>query len=297
MSITPIEGTTTTQVNVRAQTSTASDTLGIVGQFAKVQVIGKDASGSWFQIVYADSVTGYGWVRAEYVQMNASAEVPVVGGVGGNGSGVSGLVVQKINVRKGPATTYDSLGVLNPKDVVFITGKDPSGAWMQIEYVNAPDGYGWASLEFLQVDNVDSLPVVGNAGQSTESVATEESNLVALQDGDSKDAPLAMAIFSAANARALQLNGDVSAPNGDREDWIQFESYAEIVSIQMICTSNTLDVELWNNEEPLVDFSITCGEKQIVTITPNSMYFIRLTENGSNGFQYTSYHIKLEIIR
>ena len=102
--ISPIEGTTTTQVNVRAETSTASETLGLIGQFAKVQIIGKDASGSWYQIIYADSGTGHGWVRAEYVQVNAPAEIPLVENVAGNGSGVSGLVIQKINVRNGPGT-------------------------------------------------------------------------------------------------------------------------------------------------------------------------------------------------
>ena len=62
----------------------------------------------------------------------ASAKIVVVGDAAGSGSGVSGLVIQKINVRNGPAATFESLGVLNPNDVVFITGKDPSGAWIQI---------------------------------------------------------------------------------------------------------------------------------------------------------------------
>ena len=64
------------------------------------------------------------------------------------------------------AQTYDSLGVLSPNDVVFITGKDPSGAWMQIEFANAPDGKGWVASEFLKVDNLDSLPVIGNVEQA-----------------------------------------------------------------------------------------------------------------------------------
>ncbi len=220
-SITPIEGTTTTQVNVRAQTSTASETLGIISQFAKIQVIGKDASGSWFQIVYPEAGTGYGWVRAEYVQVDASAGIPVVGSVAGSGSGVSGLVIQKINVRSGPAASFDSLGVLNPKDVVFITGKDPSGAWMQIEFVNAPEGIGWAALEFLQVENVDSLPIVGNIEQATPSGNTTEPAVIrlpAIQDGDSMQTPLVVGTFSVAGSRALQINGYISAPDGDGEE-------------------------------------------------------------------------------
>ena len=68
-----VEGITTTQINVRTQPSTASTALGMLNIFTKVRIISKDASSSWYQIEYADS---FGWVSAEYVQVNASAEIP-----------------------------------------------------------------------------------------------------------------------------------------------------------------------------------------------------------------------------
>ena len=106
-----IEGVTTTQVNVRSEPSTAGETLGMIGIFAKVQIIAKDASGSWYQIVYAESQNGSGWIRAEYVQVDAAAQIQVIEAGAGSGSAVSGLVLQKINVRQGPASSFDSLGV------------------------------------------------------------------------------------------------------------------------------------------------------------------------------------------
>ena len=160
--ISPVEGTTTTQVNVRAGPSTASESLGMIGPFVKVQVIGKDASGSWYQIIYAESEAGKGWVRAEFVQVNAPAEIPLVETTSGSGSAVSGLVIQKVNVRNGPGIEYELLGVLNSNDVVFITGKDPSGAWIQIEFANAPDGKGWVTAEFLQMGNIETVPIIGD---------------------------------------------------------------------------------------------------------------------------------------
>ena len=298
----PIEGITTTQVNVRTETSTASETLGLIGQFAKVQIIGRDASGSWYRIVFAESATGYGWVRAEYVQVNASAEIPPVENVTGGGSYVSGLVIQKINVRNGPGTSYNSLGVLSPNDVVAITGKDPSGAWMQIEFTNAPDGKGWAASEFLQIDNPDILPIVGSVEKINNTPASATTlpttiELLAIQDGDSMQAPLAKALFSPTGTRALQVTGEVSAPSGDTEDWIQFTSYSEIITIQMICSSDNLKVELWNNMILENDFLLTCGDKQFVTITPNDIYFLRLSETSSNEPHYTHYILTLEAIR
>lgn len=299
--LSPIEGTTTTQVNVRAETSTASENLGVIAQFSKVQVIGKDASETWYQIVYTDSLTGAGWIRTEYVQVNASAEIPVIESGTGNGSSASGLVIQKINIRNGPGTTYETLGVLNPNDVVFITGKDPSGAWIQIEYTNAPDGKGWAASRFLQIDHADSLPVIGEAEQTPQApsdIAVTPTVIIfpAMQDGDSMGSPLAKVTIAPTSARAFQVNGDVSAPEGDNEDWIEFNSNSQAVVIQVLCSSAALQVELWNNEASVDGFLLACGEKRALSITPKNTYVLRLSNPVSNEFRYTKYTLSVEVV-
>jgi uncharacterized protein YraI len=299
--ISPVEGTTTTQVNVRAGPTTASESLGLVGPFVKVQVIGKDASGSWYQIIYAESQTGKGWVRAEFVQVNAPAEIPLVEAISGSGSAVSGLVIQKVNVRNGPGIEYELLGVLNSNDVVFITGKDPDGKWIQIEFASAPDGKGWVTAEFLQMGNIETVPLIATAttDETTNPTdATPTPNIItmsAIQDGDSMQAPLAMATFSPTGARALQVNGDVSAPDGDLEDWIQFTTDGEVIAVQIICPGNTLRVELWDNEKPVDD--LPCGDRSFVTVAPNSSYFLRLSESSVNMPGYTNYILQVEDIR
>ncbi|MBI5944088.1 MAG: SH3 domain-containing protein [Chloroflexi bacterium] len=286
-----VEGTTTTQLNVRAEPSTASETLGIINQFAAVQVIGKDASGSWFQIIYAESEAGKGWVRAEYVQVkDAAAEIPILGSVTGSGSGVSGLVIQKVNVRNGPGINFESLGVLNPNDVIFITGKDASDEWLQIEYTNAVDGKGWAAVKYLQVEGLDSIPVIGAEEQATETPSAVF--IPAFQDGDSMQAPMAAAVFSAAGTRVLQVNGDVSSPDGDREDWIQFTPYTQSVSFEAKCAGGTLRVELWHGSQLEKDIAPACGEN-FITTTPGQVYFLRLQTDG--GIEALNVQYKLKI--
>jgi uncharacterized protein YraI len=292
--ISPIEGTTTTQLNVRAGTSTANESLGMIGPFVKIQVTGRDASGSWYQIIYAESATGKGWVRAEYVQVNAPVEIPLVEAESSSGAAVSGLVIQKINVRNGPGTGYELLGVLNSKDAVFITGRDASSAWIQIEFAGAPDGKGWVTAEFLQADNIESVPLIGESIVETATPMPNAISALAMQDGDSMQAPLAVAVFSPTNSRALQMNGDVSVPNGDIEDWVQFTTAGEVVAIQVTCPGNTLRVELWNNEKPVDDFLLSCGEKSLVTVTPNSNYFLRLSEFSVAMPEYTKYILSVE---
>lgn len=297
--IPPVEGMTTTQVNVRAGSSTASKILGMIGPFVKVQVTGRDANKSWYQIIYAESELGKGWVRAEYVQINAPAEIPLVETTAGSGAAISGLVIQKINVRNGPGITYQLLGELNSNDVVFITGKDSDGAWLQIEFANAPDGMGWVTAEFLQTGNIESVPVLGNAVADATSTPTEISPTVApsIQDGDSMQAPLATTFFSAAGSRALQVNNAVSAANGDAEDWVQFTTANNAAIIEVICPANTLQVELWNEGKPVENFSLSCGDTSLIAITPNSNYFLRILESNINAPDPTNYILSVKNIR
>jgi uncharacterized protein YraI len=293
---------TTTQVNVRAETSTASDNLGTIAQFSKVQIIGRDASTSWYQIIYAGAPQGTGWIRAEYAQVNAAAEIPVFETVSGGGLGVSGLVIQKINVRSGPGTAYDSLGELNPNDVVFISGKDESGAWMQIEFASSADGKGWAALEFLQVENTDSLPVIGSANPTAEAVVNEvapQTNgaLPAMPDGDSMEAPLARIIFSPLGARTARINSSISLPDGDTEDWVEFTSYNGSIAIQILCSEGTLQVELQSNGESVDNFLLTCAEKRLLSITAGQAYLLRLSEAEASEIHQTNYTLVMENIR
>lgn len=294
-----VAGTTSTQLNVRKEPSTASETLGIINQFAAVQVIGKDASGSWYQIIYAESVAGKGWVRAEFVQVSdAAAEIPILGSAAGSGSGLSGLVIQKVNVRSGPGINYESLGVLNPNDVIFISGKDPGGEWLQIEYASAADGKGWAAVKYLQVENLDSIPVIGGAEQATETPTGFASTptvvfIPAFQDGDSMQAPIFAAIFSATGTQALHVNGDVSSPDGDGEDWIQFTPFTKNVSVEASCSGGALLVEVWNTSQPEKDISPACGESFIITTTPGQVYYLRIQTGGVIEQQNVQYKLKI----
>ena len=300
--IAPIEGTTTTQVNVRAETSTASDNLGIIAQFTMLQIIGRDKSTSWYQVIFAGAPSGTGWVRAEYVQVNAAAEIPVIESVSGGGVGVSGLVIQKINIRSGPGTSFDALGELNPNDVIFISGKDESGAWMQIEYASSADGKGWAALEFLKVENTDSLPVIRDISPTeeiVENVVAPQANILSLSmpDGDSMEAPLARINFSPLGTRTAQIEGNISSSAGDTEDWVEFTSYNGKVVVQVFCSEANLQMELKNGGESVDTFSLACSEKRLLNVTTNQTFLLRLSVAEAGEAGQTEYMLVMESIR
>lgn len=294
--ISPIEGTTTTEVNVRAEPSTIGANLGVVLSFSKVQIIGKEQFGKWYQILYSGSPDGKGWVAVAYVQMNAAVEIPVVEIESGSGYEMSGLVTQGINVRSGPGTTYDSLGTLIPNDIAAITGKDTSSKWIQIKFPNSPDGIGWVALEFLQVNNLDSVPVIGDTPQAV-AIGTPAvislTSIPAQQDGDSISSPFAVVIFSPAGVKTLQANGNISAPDGDTEDWAQVTSFTAKILVEVKCLNNELRVEIWNNAQITNDTALACGETRIINIAPSQPYFFRIQANNSTVLQNIQYSLKV----
>lgn len=293
----PVDGRTTTQVNVRADTSSASESLGVIPAFTAVRVTGVDVSGNWYQIAYPDSTAKTGWVRAEFVQVDASAVIMVIRPEAGEGSGVSGVIIERINVRSGAGRTFEALGILNPGDAVITTGRDAGGGWIQIEFASAPDGIGWVAAEFIEVEDIELLPVIGGE-ESVEEEEPAQSTAIqpAMQDGDSRESPLAQVTLEPSGARAFQFSGEVSAPDGDNDDWIGFYTDSGKVAIEVQCSSNSLRVELWNNGGMMDTVPLACGERRVWSVSPNSNYYLRIHEQNSEGFRRTRYTIKIERI-
>lgn len=301
----PIEGTTSTQLNVRGEPSTASAPLGMIAAFAKVQIIGKEPGGIWYQIVYAQGPDGKGWVTAQYVDVKDKDAIPVIGGAHASGSGLSGVIIQQVNVRSGPGTDSDALGTLNPKDVVTLTGKDANGIWLQIQYTNGPDGKGWIAAAYVQTSSADSLPIVGQSGEvvgtGTPTIipSTITPTLIAApQDNDSAQSPAVNVTFSPSGMRSLIYSSDVSSPDGDPEDWIQFTPYGTNIIASLTCFGNgRLNVELLQNGATVQNWSgLTCGEEhKPLDVTAGQTYLIHLLEVASvSGLMYTHFTITIE---
>ena len=300
---TPVEGTSSTQINVRSEPSTASDVLGILPANTKVQIVGKDPGENWWQILYPKGKDGKGWVAAQYVSTAGEPDVPVIGGAGSNpNNGNTAIIQQQLNIRSGPGAGFNSIGMLNPQDVVNLIGKDSNGAWLQIEFASGPAGKGWINAAFAQAQGVENLPIVTEAGlivgtgTPTGIPPTPTATILpARLDNDSQDAPLVNVKFDPAGTKALIYNGDVSAPEGDMEDWIAFMPYAENIFISLACKGNgPLIAEVLENALPL-NTVIECGdEMKQIHVQAASEYLIHLQANqSSSGVQYINYTITI----
>ena len=302
--IVPVEGTSSTQINVRAQPSTAGEVLGVIAVNTKIQIVGKDPGGNWWQIIYPTGVDGKGWVAAQYVKTADKPEVPVIGGGGADpNNGNVAIIQQKLNVRSGPGTGFNSIGTLNPQDVVNLTGKDANGAWLQIEFASGPEGKGWINSAFAQAKGVENLSIITEAGAIVGTgtptgipLTPTATILPARMDNDSQNSPVVSVRFESTGTRILLYNGDVSAPEGDLEDWIAFTPYSDTVLLSLDCKGDgALTGDVLENGTPM-GLEIKCGERlKAVDVKANASYLVHVGANpSSSGMQYINYTITIK---
>ena len=268
-----------------------------------MQILGKDPGGNWLQILYPQGVDGKGWVTAQYVAVVKGIEVPVVGGNGVNPSGNVAIVQQQLNVRSGPGTSFNSLGTLNPQDVVNLTGKDPNGTWLQIEFQSGPEGRGWVNAAFVQARGVENLPiiavgqVIGTATSTGIPPTSTPTIIPATEDNDSVNSPIANVIFEPLGTNTLIYNGDISAPQGDAEDWVSFRPYDDSIYVSLFCVgSDSLEAELLQ-DGVTTNMNIVCGShpRQIQVVVGSSYAIHLYAFPSSDTLQYINYTLKIQM--
>ena len=300
--VTPVEGITSTQVNVRAEPSTASDVLGIILPNTRVEIIGKDPGGSWWQILYPQGTQEKGWVTAQYITTTGTPDVPVIGEGSNPNNGNIAIIQQQLNVRSGPGADFNSLGTLNPQDVVSLIGKDANGVWLQINFTAGPEGKGWISAAFVQAQGVENLPIIAESGAvvgtgtPTAVPFTPTPTLIpAPTDNDSAQSPTVNVTLSGTGSRSFQYSSDVSSPDGDNEDWIQFTPFTRMIRLLLDCTGNgTLTAEVLENDNHVQN--LTCAENTVINTVPGRQFIIHIEANPMDELQYTRYTLWVDSI-
>ena len=98
--------------------------------------------------------------QAEKLFQIPTVNIPTVTGVppGPMAEVKRDINLDQINVRSGPNTTYDAIGVLLAGQEVSALGRTPGGLWIQIAYPGVPGGVGWVYAPYVNV--VGDLPIV-----------------------------------------------------------------------------------------------------------------------------------------
>jgi uncharacterized protein YraI len=304
-----IEGTLTLGVNVRSGPGTTFESLGVLEAGAKVQILSKDNSGAWYQILHPTGPQGRGWVASQYVQIPSGTEIPP--DATATPTGPSGRVSQRLNVRSGPATTFDSLGMLDPNTVVSLTGKNSTASWFQIAYTTGPGGSGWVTAQYILTDAAAALPVLDDygtpvannqTGTPPPSAGTPTPIIVpAFDDGDSQASPAIKVTFSSAGSDRFTYSSQVSIPQGDTDDWVQFTPYS-IAGVEarlvfsLDCRGNgDLLVELWQQGSRMDGWgTLACGDSGIaIQLKVGVPYLLHLSPALVDGLQWVEYDLSV----
>lgn len=290
-------GRVTTRLNVRKAPNSAAEILGILETQAEVQILAQDPSHTWFLIVYPGA-EGKGWISSAYVEGVDKEVIPPL-------AEPLGLVTQPLNVRSGPGTSFNSLGMLKAGDLVKALGKDEFGAWIQIEYAGGPQGVGWVNAAFLRLENADRLPILSASGMvigtGTPPAATPTATptlIPAGLDQDSAAAPLWEADFSVFPPQQIALEDEVSSPQGDGEDWVRITPSGSFTfQARLTCSpQGDVRVELWENGKMKAQLSLRCNGEDI-PLSSNAPFLLRIVDNGpGNALHLTRYRLVLRLL-
>jgi uncharacterized protein YraI len=174
--------------------------MGLLQPGTVIVLTGRIDGNGWLQIEYPSGLDGRGWVLGELVRFEgeyaglpfynllstpvekegsgsadepAATEAPSAGETPVDTAVEStptadkpyGLTLAQINARSGPASSFESYGLIEANEQVYILGQTLNGLWFQIEYPSAPTGVAWVSSQYIKViSDIRDLPYFNNDG-------------------------------------------------------------------------------------------------------------------------------------
>jgi uncharacterized protein YgiM (DUF1202 family) len=237
---------------------------------------------------------------------------------------VEGQTISQLNVRSEPSAESNLLGSIQIATKVQIVGKDSTSGWWLILYPESPSGRGWVTAQFVQVADPSNVPVFSGGAQATGNNPITEAGptvaaggepgpsavptpalATAYPDGDSAQSPAVSITLSKASIPTINYSSDISSPEGDPEDWVQFKidgqtGQQKIIAVVLDCSgSSGLNVELHQNNALLQGWeNITCGQRSQLQLYlyAGSYYNLRLyPTQGNNAINYVAYTVIVQL--
>ncbi len=106
-------------------------------------------------------------------------------------------------IRSGPGTVYDRIGVLEKDQNAEAIGRSPDGSWWTIKVAAVSGGQGWVAANTVEAGNTDNLPVIEPPPTPTPKVSEPEAP-TAVIEGTTQAQVGQTAGFSAAQSQAAE---------------------------------------------------------------------------------------------
>jgi uncharacterized protein YraI len=236
--------------------------------------------------------------------------------------GVEGQTTALVNVREGPSAANFQVGEVQIFEKVKIIGKDTASQWWLIDFPTSPNGQGWVSMEYILVtEDVSRVPVMGAQVETGQPASTTEASsqasaptpvpntnlATAPDDGDSFENPAIDTILSETTGTYIEYRSELSAPQGDTDDWVEFVfegAFGSERRVDVITNCNgsgKLNLALLQNGVPLQTWTgINCGRPTQLLLTlytgaPYSLHLYMESENGN--LKYIEYSLSVQLVK
>ena len=122
------EATTTAAVRIRRGPSTSHMEYYVLVKGTRISIL--EEVGNWYKIRTAEGIEGY--AITDYVKKDGTSDNGIYQGIIHN-------VINYVNVRKGPSSSYDSIGKLTNGNAVYVLATE--GEWLKIQTKAGLEGY------------------------------------------------------------------------------------------------------------------------------------------------------------
>ncbi len=174
-------------LNVRRGPGTAYAIIGRVGRDAVVTIVGRNADSTWLKFCCVPNTETQGWISAQFVTPNYSAEqaakIPVVDAAApvatttpttrpadsGAKTGVVSAVA--LNLREAPNTDAAILGKLRSGATVTVVARNGDGDWWLVCCVPGGEENAWVAAEFVTPNFSDAASLPVTTGRTAPAVA------------------------------------------------------------------------------------------------------------------------------
>jgi uncharacterized protein YraI len=157
----------TAQVNAEILAGPGSKygTVGVLLKGEGAALVGKNQNGAWWVVRVPYTENGQGWVAADQVVVQGAENLPVLEppdesrptAVPGEPATIRAVV--DVNIRAGPDTRYEKIGVLANGQVAEVIGVSEDGFWWRIRQGEERGGQGWVSVDYVVASNAENVPV------------------------------------------------------------------------------------------------------------------------------------------
>jgi uncharacterized protein YraI len=165
-------------LNVRSGPGVAYGTVAVVYKDQTVNLLGRNADGSWVKVGLYNGVEG--WVNSTLVIPSipiSTLSVLVT-------TSTAHVAAGNLNVRSGPGVTYSSVAVAHNGDSLVLIGRNSAATWIKVRLANGTEG--WVNVTLVSTSiSIASLPVLDTGSASSEPTATVAIGALNIRSGPS----------------------------------------------------------------------------------------------------------------